>query len=281
MNVGIIGQGFVGTAIKEGLRGYHNILTYDLIEEKSNSNPSEIIEKCKIIFQCLPTPMKGSGECDLSIVINSLATLNSISEEMEPSRPIVVIKSTVPPGTSESLNNMYENLTIIFSPEFLTEANHINDFKNQSRIILGGPRPATTEVKTMYRKAFPKIPIVKTGYRTAEMVKYFLNNFLTVKVLFANEMYEICKELNIDYDKVTEYSLYDTRLGPTHLAVPGPDGDFGVGGHCFPKDLNAMIYLAESLGVEPTVLKAVKKKNDKVRNNRDWEGMKGRAVSDN
>ena len=281
MNIGIIGQGFVGTAIREGLKEYHNVMTYDLIKEKSNSSPLEIIENCKIIFQCLPTPMKSTGECDLSIVINSLANLNSISEKLDSNRPIIVIKSTVPPGTTESLNNMYENLTVIFSPEFLTEANHINDFKNQSRIILGGPRPATTEVKTMYRKAFPKIPIVKTGYKTAEMVKYFLNNFLTVKVLFANEIYQICEELDIDYDKVTEYSLYDTRLGPTHLAVPGPDGDFGVGGHCFPKDLNAMIYLAESLGLDPVVLKAVKKKNDKVRNNRDWEAMKGRAVSDN
>jgi len=93
-------------------------------------------------------------------------------------------------------------------------------------------------------------------------------------------MYQICKELDIDYDKVTEYSLYDTRLGPSHLAVPGPDGDFGVGGHCFPKDLSAMIHLAESLGLEPTILKSVKEKNDSVRTKRDWETMKGRAISD-
>ena len=170
-------------------------------------------------------------------------------------------------------------VTVIFSPEFLTEANSIEDYKNQTRIILGGPRPATTIVKTMFRKPFPHIPIVKTGFRTAEMVKYFLNNFLTTKVLFANEMYEICKNLNIDYDKVTEYSLYDQRLGRSHLAVPGPDGDYGVGGHCFPKDLSAMIFLANSLQVDTTILNAVKNKNNKIRTNRDWESMKGRAIS--
>lgn len=277
--IGIIGQGFVGSAIREGLKNFYNIYTYDLDTSKCNSNLNEILDNCGIIFQCLPTPMRLSGECDLSIVKGSLHNLNIMVGEKECEKPIVIIKSTVPPGTTEKLNKLYSNLEVIFSPEFLTEANHIDDFKNQTRIILGGTRPATTKVKTMFRKAFPKIPIVKTGYRTAEMVKYFLNNFLTVKVLFANEMYEICKNLDIDYDKVTEYSLYDTRIGRSHLAVPGPDGDFGVGGHCFPKDIAAMIYLAEQLGIEPQILKCVQDKNEKIRTNKDWLTMEGRAVS--
>ena len=277
--IGIIGQGFVGTAIREGLKNFYDIYTYDLDSSKCNSNLNEILDKCGIVFQCLPTPMRLSGECDLSIVKSSLYNLNLLVGEKQCEKPIVIIKSTVPPGTTEKLNQIYSNLEVIFSPEFLTEANHIDDFKNQTRIILGGTRPATTKVKTMFRKAFPKIPIVKTGSRTAEMVKYFLNNFLTVKVLFANEMYQICKNLDIDYDKVTEYSLYDTRIGRSHLAVPGPDGDFGVGGHCFPKDLAAMIYLAEQLGVEPEVLKCVRDKNEKIRTNKDWLFMKGRAIS--
>ena len=92
-------------------------------------------------------------------------------------------------------------------------------------------------------------------------------------------MYEICKSLDIDYDKVTEYALFDQRVGRSHLAVPGPDGDFGYGGHCFPKDLDAMIYIAFSMGLEPTMLQATKQKNDKIRKNRDWENMPGRAIS--
>jgi len=279
MNVGVIGQGFVGTAIYEGLKQYHNLLTFDIDEQKCNSTLPTVVRDCDIIFQCLPTPMKRSGQCDLSIVEKSLHDINLLASSYAQEK-IVVIKSTVPPGTTERLNNEFENITVIFSPEFLTEANYIEDFKNQTRIILGGPRPATTKVKTMFRKAFPRTPIIKTGFKTAEMVKYFLNNFLTIKVLFANEMYQICKSLGIDYDKVTEYSLYDSRLGTSHLAVPGPDGDFGVGGHCFPKDLGAMIFLAESLGIEPEMLKAAQSKNDKVRTNKDWLKMKGRAVSD-
>ena len=279
MLIGIIGQGFVGSAIRGGLQNFYDILTYDIDENKCNSTVEEIIEKCDIIFQCLPTPMKKSGECDLSIVRNSIKNLDTLSSKYRENRPIIIIKSTVPPGTTEKLHQVRAHLDVIFSPEFLTEVNSFEDFKNQTRIILGGSRPATTKVKTMYRKAFPHIPIVKTGYRTAEMVKYFLNNFLTTKVLFANEMYQICQKLNIDYDKVTEYSLYDKRLGSSHLAVPGPDGDFGIGGHCFPKDLAAMIYLAGSLGIDPVILKAIQEKNDRVRIKRDWEDMLGRAIS--
>jgi UDPglucose 6-dehydrogenase len=278
--VGVIGQGFVGTAIREGLKNFHKVLTYDLDSEKCNSNLQEIVKNCDIIFQCLPTPMKKTGECDLNIVKKSLATINKMVWDLDVKPPIVIIKSTVPPGTTERLNKENENLNVIFSPEFLREANFIEDFKNQTRIILGGPRPATTQVKTMFRKAFPRIPIIKTGYKTAEMVKYFLNNFLTTKVLFSNEMYQICEKLGIDYDKVTEYSLYDTRLGSSHLAVPGPDGDFGVGGHCFPKDLSAMIYLAKELGIDPIILEAIREKNNKIRKNKDWLSMNGRAVSD-
>jgi len=282
MNIGIIGQGFVGTAIREGLKNFYPVFVYDIKEdicpEHMIATPPNIIQNCEIIFQCLPTPMKKSGECDLSIVKSSLETLNVISSAHN-KNPIVVVKSTVPPGTCERLNQQFENLNIIFNPEFLTEANSIDDFKNQTRIILGGPRPYTTIVKTMYRKAFPFVPIVKTGYKTAEMTKYFINNFLATKISFANELYEICSTLDIDYDKVVEYALYDQRIGKSHLSVPGPDGDFGYGGHCFPKDLDAMIFLAQINNIEATMLSATRQKNNKVRKNRNWERMPGRAIS--
>ena len=131
----------------------------------------------------------------------------------------------------------------------------------------------------MFRRAFPTIPIVKTGTKTAEMIKYFTNCFLATKVTFANEMYDICQETGIDFDKVTEYALYDSRIGKSHLTVPGPDGDRGFGGHCFPKDIKAIIFFAEELGVTPSLLKRVVDNNDKIRSNRDWEKMEGRAIS--
>ena len=85
--------------------------------------------------------------------------------------------------------------------------------------------------------------------------------------------------LNIDYNKVVEYATYDDRLGKSHWGVPGHDGDFGFGGHCFPKDLNATLYLTEQLNTLNNVLSAANKTNNEVRENRDWEQMKGRAVS--
>ncbi|HIF38022.1 MAG TPA: hypothetical protein EYQ69_02025 [Gemmatimonadetes bacterium] len=131
----------------------------------------------------------------------------------------------------------------------------------------------------MFRKAFPGIPIVITKHETAEMVKYFTNCFLATKVTFANEMYQICEAANIDYDKVVEYFLYDNRIGRSHLSVPGPDGDLGFGGHCFPKDLAAMIYFAEGKDLEPRLLEQVEGSNERFRTNKDWERMTGRAVS--
>ncbi len=181
-------------------------------------------------------------------------------------------------------NSLVDSLNIIFSPEFLTEARSFEDFKNQSRIILGDDPETDCAgaklVKQMFRRAFPQIPIVITKSETAEMVKYFTNCFLATKVIFANQMFEICEAAEIDYDKVVEYALYDNRIGNSHLAVPGPDGDKGYGGHCFPKDLAAMIMFANNQSIEPNLLKAVEETNSKYRTNKDWEQMPGRAVSD-
>ena len=159
----------------------------------------------------------------------------------------------------------------------MTERNAVNDYNNQSRIIIGGPRPATTVLKNIFSRVFPSAHIVKTGSSHAEMIKYFTNCFLATKVSFANEIYDLCKKLNLDYDKIVEYSLGDDRIGSSHLSVPGPDGDFGFGGHCFPKDLSALIYLTEQNGTINNVLKSVKETNNLVRKNRDWEKMKGES----
>ena len=105
------------------------------------------------------------------------------------------------------------------------------------------------------------------------------NTFLATKISFANEIYQLCNKLNIDYDKVVEYATLDDRLGESHWGVPGHDGDLGFGGHCFPKDLAALLYLSYQYNTTNRVLKATQETNDKVRSNRDWEKMKGRAVS--
>ena len=275
--IGIIGQGFVGTAVREGMKNHFTVETYDKFKDDLSTRASlkELCASSKIIFTCLPTPMKKDGSCDLSILEQTIAEIDSFKLGN-----IVVIKSTVIPGTTERLNAEYTNIAIVFNPEFLTEANYIDDFKNQNRIIIGGPRPATTEIKNMFRKVFQKTPIVKTGSKTAESVKYFINCFLATKVSFANEFKQICDAAGVDYDKVVEYALYDTRIGATHLSTPGPDGKKGFGGSCFPKDLNALAYFATMVGIEPSVLNGVWEKNLEVRPERDWELLKGRAVSE-
>lgn len=273
MNIGIIGQGFVGNAIYQKFKHYYDVLTFDLDSTKCNSTEKELIEKSEIIFVCLPTPMNQNGSCNIDIVESVIEKINNTSNDK-----IVVIKSTIVPSTTDRLNSKYKNITIAFNPEFLTERNAIEDYENQNRIILGGPRPATTKLKQVFSKVFPKAEIIKTDSTHAEMVKYLINTFLSVKVSFANEIYQLCGKLNIDYDKVVEYATHDERLGNSHWSVPGHDGDYGFGGHCFPKDLSALISLTNELGTLNNVLDATKKTNDIVRVDRDWENMKGRAV---
>ena len=271
--IGIIGQGFVGNAVYQKFKNYYDVLTYDLDESKCNSSEQETLDN-KLVFVCLPTPMKSDGRCDTSLVEYAIKRCSEFGIAKT-----VVIKSTVSPGTTARLNSLYPNMSVVFNPEFLTERNAINDYENQTRIILGGPRPGTTELKQVFSKVFPKAHIIKTDSTHAEMVKYLTNTFLATKVSFANEMYQICEGVGVDYDKVIEYATQDDRLGTSHWNVPGPDGDFGYGGHCFPKDVKALMVVAEDMDIIPLMLAATDVKNNEVRKNRDWEQMKGRAVT--
>ena len=275
MKIGIVGQGYVGTAIKIGFESYYDLETYDKYsEEKSTMQLADMVESCEVIFVCVPTPMDKDGSCHTGIVEEVISEINQYSNKSQ----IVVIKSTVSPGTTERMNKKYKKVSVIFNPEFLTEANFIEDFKNQTRIILGGTRKGTNKLRQVYSKVFPKAHIIKTHSTIAELVKYMTNSYLATKVSFANEMYEICEKFDMDYDKVVEYATLDERLGVTHWSVPGPDGELGYGGHCLPKDINALISVAHELGINTEVLEAVVETNDRVREDRDWEEMKGRAV---
>jgi len=304
-SIAVIGQGFVGGSLTTVFseRGF-DVYTYDKSgkyvkgatpthNDETAGYPSSIEElihdnengatpgfSC-VYFVCVPTPMYEDGSADLRIVESVLDCLAVV-----PGERVAVVKSTVPPGSTQKWNQKYRDtgLRVVFNPEFLTEANALDDMRNQNRIVLGGPRPWINKVKQVFQTAFPKVPIVKTSSTTAEMVKYVTNNFLTVKVSFANEMAQICealdaKGLDVDFDKVVEYAKYDTRLGTSHWSVPGPDGFRGYGGHCFPKDINAMISVAADNGVDAKVMKAAWEKNLEVRADRDWEKMQGRAVS--
>jgi len=295
--IGIIGAGFVGTAIREGMSHAFNVVAYDKKDENKvflytledythaiieTEDPiGKVLEQADgPIFVCVPTPMQKNGAASTAIVDSVVKSIVHHPDYKDSGAGPVIIKSTVPPGTTERL--MEETgVGIIFNPEFLTEAAAAEDFKNQSRIIIGGPRPWSNIVKNMYATAFKDVPTVKTSATTAEMVKYVTNTFLATKVAYANEIAQICKLLDdVDYDKVVEYATKDDRLGSSHWSVPGPDGKFGFGGSCFPKDLNALIAATEELEGDSPLLKAVWEKNLEVRPERDWESLKGRAVVD-
>ena len=279
MKIGIVGQGYVGTAVKEVFSKHYETNTFDLNGKCNCNSIHELVNNSDIIFVCVPTPMKKDGSCDTSIVESVVKDINETVNCNQDGK-IVAIKSTIPPGTTNRLNKESKNISVIFNPEFLTEANFVDDFKNQNRIIIGGESPSTTKLRQVYSLAFPDAKIVKTGSKTAEMVKYFTNTFLATKVSFANEMKQICDKIDIDYDKVVEYATYDERLGKSHWAVPGPDGKLGFGGSCFPKDINALINFSDEFDLWLHVIKGAWFTNCDVRPEKDWEKLKGRAVSD-
>jgi len=317
VSVAVIGQGYVGGTLTTVLaeRG-ERVLVFDRIGKRADggidefadrgrpATIAEFVDACEaddgftgIFFVCVPTPMYPDGTADVSIVESVLDEVCGAPGRAGAPKRIAVLKSTVPPGSVQRWNARFGTadgggLHTIFNPEFLTEANALADMRSQERVVLGGPRPYINEVRNLYRRLFPKMAIIKTSSSTAEMVKYVTNCMLAVKVSFANEMAQICEALDangldIDYDKVIEYATFDRRLGDTHWAVPGPvpteDGRFvrGFGGHCLPKDINALISVARECGIDPTVLSAAWEKNLEVRvpQDRDWERQIGRAVS--
>jgi UDPglucose 6-dehydrogenase len=176
-------------------------------------------------------------------------------------------------------------MRIVFSPEFLTERNSVDDFRNCNRIIVAGDDDDTDVVfKFFYavcheRANNGKVMLyAEPDPTTAELGKLMGNAFLATKVIFCNELQRIAKKLNLDYDSVRAIASLDPRIGPSHTMVPGPDGQFGFGGHCFPKDLANLIHTAKVNGVEEKLLSLVSERNVELRESKDWENMEGRAV---
>ena len=275
--IGIIGFGMVGRAVQHGFAQITDFRIYDIDKRISENTLEEVYKESDYIFICVPTPMKrGTGEADISIVEYYVYKGLQL---IDYPNTILIMKSTVPPGTTRMLQEKYKGVRLIFNPEFLTARTSRLDFINTSRIILGGSYEDTESVEELYRMRFPHTPIYKTDSTTAEMVKYAANCFFAVKVSLMNEYYQICEKLGVDYKEMKEMMMADGRIGNSHLDVPGHDGDFGFGNLCFPKDINALIFKAKEMGVDPKILEAAWKKNLEVRKNRDWEKIKG-AVSD-
>ena len=147
-------------------------------------------------------------------------------------------------------------MNIIFNPEFLTQRSAKYDFINQSRFVLGGEEDYTQQVAELYRWRFGKtIQVIMTNFETAEMIKYMNNCFFATKVSFMNEMKLVAEKCSVDWDTAIEGFVSDGRIGHSHIQVPGPDGKYGFGGECLPKDMKAMIEFSNKLGLDLNTLK--------------------------
>jgi len=279
MTVGIIGHGYVGQAVEAFFSSVCRSYVYDKYDSKLDTLET-VIKNSHVIFVCVPTPMNRDGSCHTGIVESVLDDIVATAERVERdvNEFVVVVKSTVWPGFTDKMREQ-KKLRIVFSPEFLTEKNSIQDFENTNRLLLGGQdEDALVIFKFFEKKLASRATIVQCDSSVAEMTKLFANAMLTVKVMFANEMYFVCKELGINYEEVKTLACLDRRIAHSHLSVPGHDGDFGYGGHCFPKDIGSLRSIAKRLNIGEKLFTACIERNDEVRNHKDWEDMKGRAV---
>ena len=280
MNIGIIGRGFVGSAVANGFSsstGYNaKIRIYDKDASRSLNSLEDTVNKSDFIFLSLPTPSNKDGSISLKILENILNEINAVNSNSE---NIVLLRSTVVPGTSEAFQKKFTNIRIVFNPEFLTERSAYFDFINQSRVILGGLSEHVEKVANLYSDRFGShLPIIKTNFQTAELIKYMNNCFFATKVSFLNEMKQISDLVDADWDNAVEGFILDGRIGHSHINVPGHDGKFGFGGSCFPKDMRALITFSDQLNLDLKTLKGAWETNLVVRPEKDWEELKGRAV---
>jgi UDPglucose 6-dehydrogenase len=260
MNIGIIGNGFVGNAIYQNFKDKLVCKVYDVRIHRCQNTIEETVDS-DIVFVCLPTPMKDDGTCDLSFVLDFFRTV-----KVTDPRTLFVIKSTVPIGTTDKIIEMRNDLRVVHNPEFLTAVNAVEDFKNSDRHIIGGKQEWCLRLLDLYVEFFPTTPTRIVKAKESETIKYFANSFLAAKVSFFNNLYEICEKFEINYDSVKEGICTDNRIGFAHTKVPGPDGLRGFGGYCFPKDINALINTLKENNIDSSLFEAAWQYNQKVRN---------------
>ena len=275
MKIGVIGNGYVGRATSMLACNSEDLLVWDTDESKRNINNFTDLKVCDFVFVCVPTPMNKDGSCYLGIVeevVNQLITLGLGNES-------IVVRSTVPVGTSK-------NLGVSFMPEFLTEANWEEDFKNNKLRIIGLQDTSySNQLKftNLFQSAKDCGKINESlccfcSTDEAELAKLVRNCFLALKVSFFNEIEDFCSKSNIDYKMVSSLACQDSRIGESHTQVPGPDGRRGYGGTCFPKDMNSLLNQIEKISSSHIVQAAVHRNQNVDRPQKDWEQNKGRSV---
>jgi UDPglucose 6-dehydrogenase len=255
--IGIIGIGFVGGAIRDAMDGVCELVLVDQ-DPTRGSHTYRDLKDCEAIFVCVPSPQGEDGRCDTSI-------LESVLECLQDFTGVVISKCTASPEVYTQLNEKYPNL--VHAPEFLVAATASKDYANGKFAFIGG------KVKAYRDQAVEVIKIGQPGLEIihhctiaeAAMAKYTINTFLATKVVWMNELHQLCSKMGIDYKKVVAMASADRRIGSSHLSVPGPDETFGFGGACFPKDTAALLKIAEDYDSQMNVLDSAVKKNTILR----------------
>ena len=250
-SIGIIGGGFVGAAIKQY---YKNAKVYDIDPQRKTHS---FEETCKqdYVFACVPTPQGEDGKIDLSAVEDVL--------EKIPDNTRIILKSSVVPGTTEELQEKYPSKKIVYCPEFLTAKFAAEDFAFPDNNIIGYTKKYP-ELADEVAKVLPRANTLICKSTEAEMIKYMLNSYYALKVLYSNEIYDLCEKLDIDYGVVKEGFVLDKRVNDSHFDVMN-GFKRGFGGACFPKDTSAIVKRAEELRVDLSLIRQAIETNKKYR----------------
>jgi UDPglucose 6-dehydrogenase len=252
----IAGYGFVGRAVGESLK---STVALHIVDPKVNDNRIGDFKYADGIIICVGTPSDAVGDCDVS-------QITSVLDETPIHVPIL-IKSTVPPDYLEKLVEKYEHHCICYSPEFIRAATATKDFAEQKHMVIGGEDPEGFW-HGIFKKALPNCKLIfNTSITEASTIKYAINCFLSVKVSFFNQLYDICEQNGANFNIIRQVLAHDPRIGNSHTLVPGTDGNRGFGGACFPKDTNAYMHYADRMNQSHTLVESAIKYNKKVRKN--------------
>lgn len=247
--IGVIGGGMVGSAIKSY---FPQALIYDKFKPQDSL---EQVLQSDYIFIAVPTPYNGGF--DLSIMDEAMSYLSGAKDK------VVIIKSTVIPGTTDNYQQKYPSLKILFNPEFLTEKTAVEDFKNPDRQIVGFTNNNEVVAKEVLALLPPASYQKTMPAKAAELVKYMFNTFYATKVVFANQFYDLCQKLGLDYELVKGAFLTEKKNLFNHFDV-WHKGYRGYGSKCLPKDLNALVELGDKNGVDLQLLKTVRAINEQL-----------------
>ncbi len=254
MIIGIIGLGFVGGAIYKSFKEKHiKVVGYDINKEVDTFSDCLASD---LVFLCLPTQFDETTKCyDKSIIIDVLNDLNNNNY-----KGLVVIKSTVEPMSTETLQSQFHKLKLFHNPEFLSAKTAYEDFHNQSHIVIGKSSKCNDkDLKTLehfYHNYYPDAKISLCSSTESESMKIYLNCFYSVKIQFFNELYLLCDKTKTNYNNVLDLMLKNNWINPMHTKVPGNDGHLSYGGYCFPKDTNALLHFMKSMDSPCNVLEA-------------------------